>query len=137
MGSVHAEITLRNAGDVRCAKDKFIKEAEIRSLTVNALVDAGAMNLCITEDTREKLGLAIVETRHVKVANGVRVACPITEGVDVIWKNRITTCRAYVIPGAEVILLGVIPLEDLDLTVNPVAQELVGIHGDEWLGTAY
>ena len=34
---------------------------------------------------------------------------------------------------AEITLLGVVPLEDLDLMVNPVSQELVGIHGDEWL----
>ena len=136
MGSVHAKITLVNPYDKGKALDGLITEAEIRSLTVEALVDTGAMNLCITEEIRQKLGLKIAESRPVKVANGVRVTCQVTEGVDVIWKNRITTCRAYVIPGAEVILLGVIPLEDLDLTVNPVAQELVGIHGDEWLGMA-
>jgi len=31
----------------------------------------------------------------------------------------------------EDILLGAIPLEGLDLMVNPVTQELVGIHGDD------
>jgi len=39
--------------------------------------------------------------------------------------------RALVVPGAEKVLLGVIPLEGLDLMVNPVTQELVGAHGDE------
>ena len=134
MGSVHAEITLKNIYDKRKVLDGLITEAEIRSLTVSALVDAGAMNLCINEETRQKLGLGIEETRYVKVANGARVPCPITEGVEVIWKNRSTICRAYVVPGLEMVLLGVIPLEDMDLTVNPLAQELVGVHGDDWLG---
>ena len=38
-----------------------------------------------------------------------------------------------VIPGAERILLGAIPLEGMDLMVNPVSQELAGVHGDEVL----
>ena len=50
--------------------------------------------------------------------------------VDIYWKNRSSSQRAVVIPGAEDVLLGAIPLEDMDLMVNPVNQELVGIHGD-------
>jgi hypothetical protein len=30
--------------------------------------------------------------------------------------------------------LGVIPLEDMDLVVDPVKQELAGAHGDEAVG---
>jgi hypothetical protein len=30
-------------------------------------------------------------------------------------------------------LLGVIPLEDMDLMVNPVERCLVGAHGDKWV----
>jgi hypothetical protein len=36
-----------------------------------------------------------------------------------------------VLPGAEEVLLGAIPLEDMDLIVNPARQELTGAHGDE------
>jgi hypothetical protein len=35
-----------------------------------------------------------------------------------------------VIPGAEFVLLGAIPLEFMDLMVHPAKQELVGVHGD-------
>jgi hypothetical protein len=38
-----------------------------------------------------------------------------------------------VIPESEEVLLGAIPLEDMDLRVNPVKQALEGIHGDEVL----
>ena len=135
MGTVHAKITLRNVRDVGFARGGYIKEEEVRSLTVDeAIVDTGAMTLCINEEMRQKLGLDIEFNRPVKVANGARVICQVTEPVDIAWKDRATTCKAYVVPGIEVTLLGVIPLEDLDLMVNPVARELVGIHGDEWLG---
>ena len=50
-----------------------------------------------------------------------------------IWKNRRTTCEALVLPDAEDILLGAIPLEALDLTINPRKEEVVGAHGDQIL----
>ena len=136
MGNVHTAITLKNVKDMGNAHDGYIKEDDIRSVTINALVDTGAMTLCITEEIRQKLGLEIVETRPAHIANGSRVTCQVTEPVEIIWKNRHSTCKSVVIPGAEITLLGVIPLEDMDLTVNPVSQELVGAHGDEWLSMA-
>jgi hypothetical protein len=42
-----------------------------------------------------------------------------------------------VVPGAKKILLGAIPLEGLDLMVNPVTQELVGAHGDQFIYDIY
>jgi len=39
-------------------------------------------------------------------------------------------CQGWTAQGAEDALLGAIPLEDMDLMVNPVTQELIGIHGD-------
>jgi hypothetical protein len=50
--------------------------------------------------------------------------------VEIHWKNRTSTLSAVVIPGAADIFLGALPLEDMDLMVNPVTQELVGVHGD-------
>ena len=46
------------------------------------------------------------------------------------YRLRETTVPAMVIPGAKTILFGAIPLEALDLMVNPVTQEVVGVHGD-------
>ena len=39
--------------------------------------------------------------------------------------------QSLVIPGAEAVLLGAVPLEVLDLMVKPGTQELVGVHGDD------
>jgi glutamine amidotransferase PdxT len=64
------------------------------------------------------------------------VVCKVTEPVEIRWKERFATCNAIVIPGAENVLLGAIPLEDMDLMVNPVKQALEGVHGDEVISLA-
>ena len=136
MGHVFAEITLKNALDTGYARNGDIKEEEVRSLTVNALVDTGATRLCISEEMRQKLGLRIVGSMPIHIANGTAVTCQLTEPVELLWKGRFSAEYAIIVPGSDITLLGVIPLEALDLMVNPVTQELVGAHGDEWLSLA-
>ena len=51
--------------------------------------------------------------------------------VEVYWKDRFTVVHAMIIPGAEKVLLGAIPLEDMDLIVSPATQEVAGVHGDK------
>ncbi|MDR1302466.1 MAG: hypothetical protein LBK43_08370 [Treponema sp.] len=43
---------------------------------------------------------------------------------------RETPCQAVVIPGEDEVLLGALPLEGMDLTVNPLRNEVTGAHGD-------
>jgi clan AA aspartic protease len=95
------------------------------------VVDTGSMNLVITEELRQKLGLNIKGEKPARVANGQRVTCQVTDAVEVHWKNRDMVLPAVVIPRAEVVLLGAIALEGMDLIVNPTTRELVGAHGDE------
>jgi clan AA aspartic protease len=130
MGMIQTEITLRNVFDESKAREGLIREQEIRSITVTAVVDTGAASLVISEELREKLGLRIVEERSVKLADGRRTACKLTEAVEVHWKDRHWPCAAVVIQNAETVLLGAIPLEGMDLMINPKTQELVGVHGD-------
>ena len=136
MGHVYTEITLKNVIDKGYALDGHIKEEDVRSLTVEALVDTGATRLCISEEIRQKLGLRILGSMPIQIANGTSVACQLAGPVELTWKDRFYTGNAIIIPGSDVTLLGVIPLEDLDLMVNPVTQELVGVHGDEWVQLA-
>jgi len=131
MGTVYETITLKNASDVANAEKGLIKDHEVRETTVRALVDTGAGTLVLSEEIREKLGLRIVGLRRATLANDSKEICKVTEPVDIHWKDRETTCRALVSSGWGDILLGAIPLEDMDLMVNPVKQELVGVHGDE------
>ena len=133
MGIVYADIILRNSIDISDVKRGNMAEKEVRTVSVTAMVDTGAGTLIISESIRKKLGLEIIGLRGATVAGGERKTCQVTEPVNIQWKDRDTACRAVVLPGEGEVLLGAIPLEDMDLIVNPGKQELVGAHGDEIL----
>jgi clan AA aspartic protease len=133
MGEVVERITLVNTRHAGNAADGFINEAEVRKTKLRALVDTGATNIVINEKTRQKLGLAITETGEVVLGNGKRESCAYTEWVTVRWKDRQAVCEAVVLPHAKETLLGVIPLEQMDLMVNLPEQKLQGAHGDDWV----
>jgi len=59
-----------------------------------------------------------------------------TEAVEVCRKDRFSTSRAAVMPGIPAILPGALPLEDMDLRVNPVEQRLEYARGDVRAGLA-
>ncbi|MDR3160176.1 MAG: clan AA aspartic protease [Spirochaetaceae bacterium] len=109
----------------------MIPDREVREITVRALVDTGAGTLVINEAVRQQLGLEIKGLRRGTLADGARQVYQVTEPVELRWKDRESTCRALVLPDAEEILLGLIPLEDMDLVVDPIARELKGAHGNE------
>ena len=131
MGMVRAEIIIKNAGDCMLLARGVVKEEDVRSIAVTAVVDTGAASLVINEEQRQTLGLGIMEERNARVADGRWVFCQITEGVEIHWKDRWMLCPAMVIPNADPVLLGAIPLEGMDLVISPARQELVGAHGDE------
>ena len=129
MSIVYAEITLRNAIDVSMARKGNLKEDEIRGITVQAMVDTGAWALVINEKTCKELGLYVQENVPSSLADGTEGHYDMAGPVEIIWKDRHAFSSALVLPNAGDVLLGAIPLEMLDLTVNPL-RELVGIHGD-------
>jgi clan AA aspartic protease len=131
MGEVREKITLVNLKDIFMSDDGLITQEKIRRMTVEAIVDTGAWLLIMGEETRKRLGLTVVKESVATLAGGTRQACKITEPVGIRWKDRDTECRAMVLPGKEEVLLGCIPLEGMDLMVDPVNQRLTGAHGDE------
>jgi len=133
MSTVYTEITLKNADDEGIAASGLVKNHQIRQTTVNALVDTGAWTLVINEETREKLGLRKLETKTGTLADGSKTEYSLAGPVKVIWKNRNTNCDAIVLPEADDILLGAIPLEAMDLIIHPRNEEVIGAHGDEEL----
>ena len=130
MSTVKTEITLKNAVDVGNATRGYITDAQVRSLTVQALADTGAWTLVIDEDTCQKLGLELRGPEPGVLADGSTIVYQITDGVEVHWKNRRTICPALVVPGADEILFGALPMEGMDLMVHPRKEEVVGAHGD-------
>jgi clan AA aspartic protease len=137
MGYFKEEITLSNTYDQGSARRGNIKEDEIRTLKVEAMPDTGAWTLVINEEVRQKLGLDIKETSRSSLANGQSDIYDVTEGVEIRWKDRYTVLPAVVVPNAKDILLGALPLEAMDLMVDPVHQCLVGVHGDQAMHVLY
>ena len=131
MGFVYAEITLKNVADEANSRAGVIKSEMIRTATVTALVDTGARTLVINEELQQQLGLGVIGTKQATLANNKKETVKIVEPVEVHWKNRHMVCRPMVASGSGTILLGAIPLEDMDLIVDPGKEEVVGAHGDE------
>ena len=130
MGQVITEITVTNLRDMNKAREGLIPEKEIRSVTLKAIVDTGATTLIINDEICRQLGLETIRTRTVNLAGGAKGLCKETEAVQIQWKDRFVTINAIAFPEGQP-LLGVIPLEFMDLMVNPVTQELTGVHGDQ------
>ena len=137
MGTFLEEITLENTADRILADHGYIKDTEIRTLKVAAMPDTGAWTLVINEEVRQKLGLAIEDEVHSTLADGSSANYPLTKPVKIQWKNRSIALPAVVAADAKDILLGALPLEGMDLIVDPVRKTLAGAHGDQPLHVLY
>ena len=131
MGLVYENITLKNTLDVLNSRRGIINTSEVREINVRAMVDTGAETLVINDTIRQELGLETEGERQVALANEAFETCTITEPIMVYWKDRSSVTRALVIPGLTEVLLGAIPLEEMNLVVDPKNKQLVGANGDE------
>ena len=125
MGTVYAEIELINADDIALSKKHIIGEDEIKSYKIRMLVDSGAYMMAINETIREQLNLSIKSKRKVQLADSSIVEYAVVGPIEVRFKNRDTVCNALVLPGDSEPLLGVIPMEEMDVIIHPLKQELV------------
>lgn len=123
MGFVFADITLSNAGDMELARRGYKKPEEIRGVIVSALVDSGAYGLALPEDLVVQLDPPHVEFREFGMADGSKVKLSVVGPVVVKFKNRQTVCCA-VKTRDEDMLLGSIPMEDMDVVIHPRSETL-------------
>ena len=125
MGLVYADVELINGDDLALFRRGHIGEEEIRRMVVRMLVDSGALMLAINEQIRTQLGLQQVDTRSALLADGTLIELPVVGTVEVRFANRRTSVDAMVLPGDAEPLLGAIPLEDMDVLVDPQQRRLV------------
>ncbi|HEY4061879.1 MAG TPA: aspartyl protease family protein [Puia sp.] len=124
MGLIYAELELINGEDIILARRHIIGEEEIKRIHVNVLVDTGSMYMCINENVRELLQVPTIAKRKGQLANGEIVECDVVGPIEVRFKNRLCHVDAMVLPGGNELLLGAIPMEDLDVIIHPSRQEL-------------
>lgn len=112
MGIIHADIELTNA-----------RRDDLSPMTVNALVDSGAVHLCIPQHVANQLELEVQDRREVTVADGR------TQTVDYVGPIRVRFANRQCLVGALVLgdqpLLGAIPMEDMDLVISPSRQTVI------------
>lgn len=125
MGLIYAEIELISGEDLVLSRRGYLPESQIKRVTVNALVDSGSYMLAINEKIKKQLDLPKVDEQIAELAEGSLVKLEIVGPIDVRFENRSTTCRAMVLPGDSEVLLGAIPMEDLDVLIEPRQQRLI------------
>ena len=109
MGLIYADIELANP-----------KNGSLKPIAVKALVDTGAMTICIPEHIAVQLQLQEIEKREVTTADERSHVVPYVGPVQIKFANR--TCFTGALVIGESVLMGAIPMEDMDLVVPPSGQ---------------
>jgi clan AA aspartic protease len=112
MGLVYQHIRIANAA-----------RPEIEELDAKALVDTGAIDLCIPALVAKQLRLDAIEQREVTTADGRK------QMVDYVGPVKVEVFGRHAFTGAmvmgDVVLLGAIPMESMDLLVDPRRLQLI------------
>jgi len=123
MGLVSAEITLENP-----------REPTLQPLKVEALVDSGGVHLCIPEHVRIQLKLDEIDRKEVTLADGRKKLLSYVGPILIRFKNRLGFAGALVM--GDQVLLGAIPMEDMDLVVLPKERILAVNPSSPNIGTS-
>lgn len=111
MGLIYTNISLSNP-----------KESALNPIQVKALVDTGALMLCIPEHLVLQLKLEELEKREVTTADGKKHLVAYVGPLKVQFENRSCFVGALVL--GDSVLMGAVPMEDMDLVISPAKQML-------------
>ncbi|MGZ8843512.1 MAG: clan AA aspartic protease [Pyrinomonadaceae bacterium] len=111
MGLVNGKFTLLNP-----------RLPDLDPVDVEALVDSGATHLCIPEHVQLQLQLEEIDSKEVTLADGSKRLVPYVGPIELRFKNRIGFAGALVM--GDQVLLGAIPMEDMDLVIVPKTRTL-------------
>ena len=95
---------------------------ELAPVEVVALADSGALHLCIPEHVQSPLKLEAIDNKEVTVADGTKKLVPYVGPIELRFKNRVGFSGALVM--GDEILLGAIPMEDMDIVIAPKTRTL-------------
>ena len=111
MGTIRAEFEFSNPTN-----------RSLQPVKTLALIDTGALHLCLPEHLAIQLDLKELDKREVTLANGHHVTVSYSGPVEIRFKNRRCFTGAMVM-GDEP-LLGAIPMEDMDLVITPSLRQI-------------
>lgn len=107
------------------AKLKLTNLFNHQQVEITSLVDTGATFMCVTEEIALQLGFDTSEVSRqvVTLADGQQRKVPKIAPIEIAFENRSYVTEAVVLGNEP--LLGVIPLEAMDLIVDPRRQMLI------------
>ena len=111
MGLVNGNLILRNP-----------RLPDLEPVDVVALADSGATHLCIPEHVQVQLRLEQIDSKEVTLADGSKKLVPYVGPIELRFKNRVGFVGALVM--GDQVLLGAIPMEDMDVVVIPKTRTL-------------
>src|SRR6266481_3116880 len=111
MGIARAKIRLENP-----------RRADLQPIEIEAMADTGALFLCIPEEIRLRLQLEPTSHKQVITADGRQTLCPYVGPIRVQFENR--ECYVGAVVLGDDVLLGAVPMEDMDLVVVPSARKV-------------
>ena len=111
MGLVFAKLVLKNP-----------RQPNLPAVKVDALADSVAVHLCVPERVRARLRLEAIDEKVVTLADGSQKSVPYVGPIELHFKNRVGFTGALVM--GDQVLVGGIPMEDMDLVVIPRTRTL-------------
>ena len=111
MGLVNGTVVLKNP-----------RLPEVDPVEVEALADSGVLHLCIPEHVKIQLRLEAIDCKEVTLADGSRKVVQYVGPIELHFKNRVGFAGALVM--GDQVLLGAIPMEDMDLVIIPKTRTL-------------
>lgn len=125
VGITYAEIELIRSDDLAFLEAGFLKEEQIRRVKVRSLVDSGASMLAIPESIKNQLNLRKVDEQQAELADGNVINLQVVGPVEIRFENRKAIVTALVIPGDSEVLLGAIPMQAMDVLIDPKNERLI------------
>jgi clan AA aspartic protease len=125
MGLVYANIELIRGDDLALVREGYILEDQIRRVTVSAMVDSGATMLTIPAFICDQLQLRTSRTLEAELADGSSIPLEVVGPIEVRFQNRRTSVEALVVPSRTTVLLGAIPMEGMDVLIDPKRERLI------------
>jgi len=111
MGIIYAKILLKNP-----------RKQRLEPIEIDSLVDSGSVHLCVPEHIRIQLELDEIDKKEAILADGSKQLVPYVGPIEIHFKNRIGFSGALVM--GDQVLLGSIPMEDMDLVIIPKTRIL-------------
>lgn len=139
MGRVVVAARIENLGDCYAAQKGSISEDEVRTLQVeNALIDTGCTMVGLPTRYIRELGLMPQYRRPIRGATGSGETT-VYAAVRLTIQDRSCSPDVFEVPDDLPVLIGQVPLEQLDFIVDPKAQKLIGnpAHGGEHVIECY